>query len=1412
MVSPIFAMYYQFLRTLGAFQAVSIPFLASVCPAAPLPGTDAGPGESSTPQWQLTVNAGGGGHVTARQVLPAQGTELWRAEGLSQSFGDATWSIPAIADDGTIYVLNLRTYADVFGYLMSLSPEGALRWSREVEVTRFDYPVIGPDGSIYVPHKGELRSYSSDGTLLSSRVLGDPTHPTSRVRPPAIDSNGNLLVTLSTRTLFRLSPDGQIQWSYPDAFPQSPTLAEDGRMYFREGWLEFDAQGNVTDQFRYGFGSSLAFYFGPAHGHNGQFHVPNHDLEVYEQSTLKWSLSASTAGPFRAAPVIAPDGTVYACSSEGKLVALTPGGDLKWVFSSNHTAMDSTPVVAADGTVYFASSHPTHPEVYALNPDGSLRWKHSQVQNPDGYRTSLARVSLARDGTVLFGAPNGWLYALQGDALPATSQWPRPGGNLRNTNQIAHAPPAVTRQPVDVDVIAGDSTTFSLEYTGLPTPAVTWYRVGAEPPVGTAPTLVLDPVAADLAGAYFARLTNEVGSVDSEPASLVVRYRLAVQTDSGGVVTVAPEGQAFLPGTPVTLTAEPKPFHVFSGWSGALSGTVDQQMISMQGNTTVHAHFLPTYTLQVDIEGNGTVVVNPQMDRYPEGTLVQLQAIPSPTNDFYRWHGSASPWSDTITVAVSDNTQLTATFGTTGTLDVQVVGPGTVIRTPDQPRYLADTEVLLNAIHTGPDIEFLGWSGAASGLGNPLPVVLTESLSVTANFVQLYHLQVIARSGGAVNQVPAGSRFRDGTSITLEAVPAAGFTFVRWDGIPLSTANPLVIDMDANRSLEAVFADVSDPVIVIHSPTGGVTPNEHVALEGTVTDNAGIAAASWSWNDASQGGLALDDSGRFAVAGLSLQRGDNVFVVTAQDLEGNHAAAAVTVTWAPPVKLYAGDFNSVREGLKVAVPLRLDSDGTVTGMTFTLAYDPTFLESPEVTWSSLLEIMFRQANLAEPGKILFTFAHPFFSLPAGTLDLGTVTFRARSVPESLASTLPIVVIDASDIIGDPLPHGVVADDGVVNIDIRSTLGDNNGNDRLDIGDSTIIQRLIAGSKERRPWDVTGNDLNQNTFLDSGDVIRVLRVVAGIDPQPGAPVPSLVVVPDSEQEEAAEMPEESPAGVADLLIFRNTEYVVTNLNGSITIEVLLDDSSTPVSGLSLVVEYDPTALRLADHQAHPVGPLVPGGSMALWNLEPAYTDYSRQSGRLHFATSRDIPWPQRTGVVAVLTFDLQPGAMLSKDWPIRITAAEITGDGFDVRTLAPMDAVVRIERPESLAFDAWADHAGIDPDRRAATDHGFGNGLPNLLNYALAKVGGAPERDRLPQVRLRTQDGLQHLAMEFLVPTHVRDVRYALEASADLVNWELVPSTAQALEAIPGVGTRMAVWDRMPIHSRSVRYLRLRVDL
>jgi hypothetical protein len=85
-------------------------------------------------------------------------------------------------------------------------------------------------------------------------------------------------------------------------------------------------------------------------------------------------------------PSIGPDGSIYIQSYSGavlSLVALTQNGIFKWAYTIAGTYYGgnilSQPAIGSDGTIYFTGKElDSTVYIYALNSDGSQRWKNSQ--------------------------------------------------------------------------------------------------------------------------------------------------------------------------------------------------------------------------------------------------------------------------------------------------------------------------------------------------------------------------------------------------------------------------------------------------------------------------------------------------------------------------------------------------------------------------------------------------------------------------------------------------------------------------------------------------------------------------------------------------------------------------------------------------------------------------------------------------------------------------------------------------------------------------------------------------------------------------------------------------------------------------------------------------------------------------
>jgi len=258
--------------------------------------------------------------------------------------------------------------------------------------------------------------------------------------------------------------------------------------------------------------------------------------------------------------------------------------------------------------------------------------------------------------------------------------------------------------------------------------------------------------------------------------------------------------------------------------------------------------------------------------------------------------------------------------------------------------------------------------------------------------------------------------------------------------------------------LESFFKDVQKPAITITSPEGGVTSNENIAITGLVQDNGTLDSVTWLRGEQDQGVLELTED-KFDLKGIVLLKGDNSYSVVAIDSEGNQTVETVNVAWEPLRTLELVDAPERQEGKRINIPLKLASNGDVGGMTFILNYDHQVLKDPILVWSSAAGTSINSVNTDVPGEVKATFSLVGSGLPEGNQLIATVSFRVRSVPATMYTDYSLEVLDMSMTDGSQVNFGTYVDPGTARLLRRKYNGDSNGNDRLDIGDGTLVQRL-----------------------------------------------------------------------------------------------------------------------------------------------------------------------------------------------------------------------------------------------------------------------------------------------------------------------------------------------------------------
>lgn len=139
--------------------------------------------------------------------------------------------------------------------------------------------------------------------------------------------------------------------------------------------------------------------------------------------------------------------------------------------------------------------------------------------------------------------------------------------------------------------------------------------------------------------------------------------------------------------------------------------------------------------ITVNKVGNGTVTLDPSPGPYSLNQVVTLTAAADLGWTFAGWGGACSG-TGACTLTMDGNKTVDATFTRNEyTLDITVVGNGSVTPYPDQTKYYYGDVVTLTA---APDLywSFDGWSGDATGATNPLVITIDSDTDITATFKQ----------------------------------------------------------------------------------------------------------------------------------------------------------------------------------------------------------------------------------------------------------------------------------------------------------------------------------------------------------------------------------------------------------------------------------------------------------------------------------------------------------------------------------------------------------------------------------------------------------------------------------------------------------------------------------------------------
>lgn len=277
------------------------------------------------------------------------------------------------------------------------------------------------DGSILVSACGKLSAID----LESGTILWTFNGENSSRSVPAIAADGTIYWGFAD-SFAALTATGKIEWRWINLsgnliFGSSPVIAEDGTIYFtHDGVFSLSADGDI----RWFHPFSWFSHSSPAIGVDGTIYVGSGDGNLYAfdpNGSVKWRREIST---YDNSPSIGSDGTVYIGAYSAKLYAYNPAGTFLWKFETEETRFhDSSvygpPAISADGTIYFGTHVPggmsDYAHIYALNGDGSLKWKFPIHRRDNLNPGIVAPLTVDREGNLFACTDNGACYGISAD-------------------------------------------------------------------------------------------------------------------------------------------------------------------------------------------------------------------------------------------------------------------------------------------------------------------------------------------------------------------------------------------------------------------------------------------------------------------------------------------------------------------------------------------------------------------------------------------------------------------------------------------------------------------------------------------------------------------------------------------------------------------------------------------------------------------------------------------------------------------------------------------------------------------------------------------------------------------------------------------------------------------------------------
>jgi len=311
-------------------------------------------------------------------------------------------------------------------------------------------------------------------------------------------------------------------------------------------------------------------------------------------------------------------------------------------------------------------------------------------------------------------------------------------------------------------------------------------------------------------------------AVDGEYSNVSESWKFTTVQEHSLTINIAGEGSTYPnEGThtykheeEVTVTANSEEHWYFDEWKGDASGTEEEITIIMDEDKEITAVFEEyTYILDIKVEGNGSVEIDPDKEEYAPNTDVNLIADSEEDWEFVEWIGDYGGSEAEITVTMDENKLVTAVFEEVEetpeeyNLTIKIEGEGTTDPEEGTHAYEEGTKVTL-AVVAQKGWYFSHWIGVDSEVEEDeiISVTLEEDREIVAHFerkeIEEYTLKIdiigegSAKIDGEEVTLPHTEKHEKGTEVTIEAVAEENWSFVEWLGDYESDEKKITISIE----------------------------------------------------------------------------------------------------------------------------------------------------------------------------------------------------------------------------------------------------------------------------------------------------------------------------------------------------------------------------------------------------------------------------------------------------------------------------------------------------------------------------------------------------------------------------------------------------------------------------------------